>query len=202
MFVEKRRSSPTFSFFHTSTSTTMSKPRVSKAAPAHPLINAAVNDTRRKGELFLPASKSESQALFTLLPGFRSALPSIFSDPRYQVSDSMSTEIFTVDPVDVSEGDELLPDSYYPISLVEECPPLSKIPGEVSYAEGRLLFLALSYVIEVVHPALDVDPETKLVMSSVTDKHFFKQCLGLAEPVLVSPLLFFHFSFSTFSFSC
>lgn len=170
----------------------MAKTQGSKAAPAHAMVNAAVNSTRHRGELFLPVSAGESLDLFSLLPGFRSHLPSVFSDPRYEASDTMSTNIFIVDPLETAQSDDDLPSSYYPITLVEACPRLGKAATKVTYAEGRLLFLALSFVIETVHPSLDIDPETESVLHSVSDKQFFKQCLGLAEPALVGSS-FVHF---------
>lgn len=163
----------------------MAKSKASKVAPAHALVNASVNATRSRGEIFLPVSAGESSDLLSLLPGFRSSLPSIFRDTRYEASDTMSTDIFTVDPLESAESEDNLPASYYPITLVEACPRLGRAATKVTYAEGRLLYLALSFVIETVHPVLDIDRETELVLPSVSDKQFFKQCLGLAEPALV-----------------
>lgn len=149
-----------------------------------PKINTSVKNTRSAGQIFLPASEEESAALFTLKPSFTSPFPSIFHDPRYEIPAENEFDDLALPSSRSCTGGQL-PYSYYPMALVDACPSFTKDRDTLTFAEGRHLYLALSFAEETICAALDTDPKTGLYLESVSDSRFFKDCLDLASPALV-----------------
>lgn len=167
------------------TSTRKSPPR-----PPSPEINTAVNDVRKAGEIFLPVDSDESSKLSRLLPGFKPSYSSAFDSPRYQVPDTAGFQTFRCPSTRRPEVGKP-PAVFYPIALAESYPATGPDSDTLVLADGRILYLAISFILKSMLPIYKRDSDGAMV-SPVKNSKLLKDCLEIAYPALVR---YIHFSF-------
>ncbi|KAE9384642.1 hypothetical protein BT96DRAFT_1007856 [Gymnopus androsaceus JB14] len=140
-----------------------------------PLLNDDFYSEKSSGTLFLPCSVTESIILLGTFPTHVATLITAFEKDEYYVPDE-DDPIPKYQLFPFARNDGPPPTTFYPVLLSRPYPVVTQPP---SHAEGRQLYLAISYVQETMIRYFC--PYTELPIIKLDDdksRTLFRQCLA------------------------